>query len=204
MGVVFGNTGWPQCRAELGRMIYLASTSPRRKKILRDLGVRFKILKPTYFEKNIPGAGPAKLVRAHALGKALSASRLISEGKILSADTVVYFKKKIIGKPKNIKNAFQMLLALQGKWHEVYTGVVLLETTAGKIKRRVVMVEKTKVRLRSLGRKEISLYFKKINPLDKAGAYAIQVKKGRIVEEVKGSFSNAVGLPVERLKRLID
>ena len=183
-------------------MIYLASTSPRRKKILKDLGVRFKILKPAYVEKNIPGAGPVKLVRIHALGKALSASRLIADGKILSADTVVYFKKKIIGKPKNMKNAFDILMSLQGQWHEVYTGMVLLEMLAGKIKRRVVMVEKTKVLLLPMSRKEINLYFKKVNPLDKAGAYAIQVKKGGIVREVSVSFSNAVGLPVERLKKI--
>ena len=184
-------------------MIYLASTSPRRKKILKDLGIRFKILSSDYHEKSIPGLGPARLVRAHALGKALSAARLITDGKIISADTIVYFRKKIIGKPKNKKDAFRILSMLQGRWHEVYTGVVLLQVEAKKIKQRTVIVEKTKIRLRALSPKEIDAYFKKINPLDKAGAYAIQSKRENIVLEIKGSFSNAIGLPLERVRRLI-
>ncbi len=184
-------------------MIYLASTSPRRKKILREAGVSFCVLSPEYHEKPIPGAGPAKLVRMHALGKALSAARLIPKGKILSADTVVYFKKKIIGKPSGMKDAFRILNLLQGKRHEVYTGVALLEVESGRIVKKIVLTEKTSIRLRALDQKAITAYFKKVNPLDKAGAYAIQVKRGSIVEEVRGSFLNAVGLPLERLQALI-
>ncbi len=184
-------------------MVYLASTSPRRKKILREMGVRFRILLPKYDEKRIPGAGPARLVRIHALGKAVSAAKLILNGKILSADTIVYWDKKIIGKPRNMKEAFKILGSLQGRWHQVYTGVAVLEMHSGKIKSRRVFVEKTKVRLKAMSTDQIRSYFKKVNPLDKAGAYAIQVKQGGVVEEVSGSFSNAVGLPIETVKRLI-
>ncbi len=131
-------------------MIYLASTSPRRKKILKDLGVLFKTLEPDYHEKPLPGASPTKLVRAHALGKALSAARMIRSGRVLSADTIVYFRNRIIGKPRDMKDAFRILGALQGQWHTVYTGVAFLSVKAGKAVRRRVIVEKTQVRLRPL------------------------------------------------------
>ena len=180
-------------------MIYLASTSPRRKKILKDLGIRFRVLSTRYHEKDLPGTGPAKLVRTHALGKALSAAHLIIHGKILSADTVVYFKNKIIGKPKNRREAFRILSMLQGRWHEVYTGVAIFEIKNKKIHKRRVFTEKTKVCLRPMNRAAILKYFKRVNPLDKAGAYAIQSRRFGIVVEIKGSFSNAVGLPLEKL-----
>ncbi len=181
-------------------MIYLASTSPRRKKILKDMGMRFKVLKPDYHESPLPGATPAKLVRAHALGKALSAARLIRQGRVLSADTVVYFRNRIIGKPRDMRDAFRILGQLQGRWHTVYTGVALLNVKAGKTVRRRIFVEKTRVRLRALDRTAMKAYFKRVDPLDKAGAYAIQASRDPLASEVRGSFLNAVGLPVERLK----
>ena len=181
-------------------MIYLASSSPRRRKILKGLGVRFKIILPDYYEKPLHVA-PAKLVRAHALGKALSVVPLIKEGKILSADTIVYFRRKIIGKPAHQKDAVRILGSLQGQWHEVYTGAAVLTIKEGKIKKKVVLMEKSKVFIRPMSRKKILNYFKKINPLDKAGAYAIQSQRASIVQEVKGSFFNVAGLPVERLRK---
>ena len=184
-------------------MIYLVSRSPRRKKILKDLKICFKTLHPEYHEKAMPGATPAKLVRTHALGKALSALHFISEGKILSADTVVYFKGRIIGKPKNKKDAVKILGTLQGKWHQVYTGVVVLKIKNKEIVERLVFVEKTIVRLHPMGRLAILNYFKRVNPMDKAGAYAIQAARSPIVAEVRGSFFNAVGLPVETLKKAL-
>lgn len=184
-------------------MIYLASTSPRRKKILRDMGIRFRILKSDYHEKKLPGAGPRKLVRLHALGKALSASRLVRNGILITADTIVYFRGKIIGKPRRLKDAFSILGRLQGQWHTVYTGVAFFEIKNSSVKKRRILVEKTDVLLKPMSREEIARYFKKINPLDKAGAYAIQSRRAGIVKEVRGLFSNAVGLPIERIKTLI-
>ncbi len=180
-------------------MIYLASTSPRRKKILKELGVNFKTLKPDYEEKNHPKFSPSVLAKRHAIAKAVSCLRKVKEGTILGVDTLVYCKKKVIGKPRNIREAHKILSLLQGRWHTVYTGVTILKVRDHKIIKKKVLVEKTKVQLKPLDRNAMDAYFKKINPMDKAGAYAIQTKKANIIAEVKGSLFNAIGLPIERL-----
>ena len=203
MGVVLGRRRGPCRGAGPAGIIYLASTSPRRKKILKDAGIRFRIVIPGYHEKKLRGAGPRRLVRAHALGKGLAAAKEISEGTVLSADTIVYSDGRIIGKPRDLKHAFRILGSLQGRWHEVYTGVAVLNVRKGKVTGRRVLIEKTRVLLKPLKPEEIAAYFKKIDPLDKAGAYAIQETKNSVVEAVKGSFLNAVGLPLERVRRLI-
>ncbi len=182
-------------------MIYLASKSPRRKKILRDLGIAFEVLAPHYHEKVMRGVAPGRLVRSHALGKALSAVPMVGSGTILSADTIVYFKNRVIGKPRNMKEAVKTLEALQGQWHQVYSGVAVLKVSGGRIISRRVFAEKTGIRLKAMKQGAIVSYFKRVSPLDKAGAYAIQSKRMSIVQGVKGSFYNAVGLPVESLRR---
>ncbi len=180
-------------------MIYLASRSPRRQLLLKNAGLRFKVKHPNYHEKPIPGAGPSKLVSTHALQKALSLAPKIKEGTILGADTIVYFKKKVIGKPRDLKHALSTLSNLQGKWHTVFTGVALIQVKNHQVLSKTVFYEKTKVKIRAMSQADIVKYFKKIQPLDKAGAYAIQSKHAGIVEQIKGSFSNAVGLPMEKL-----
>lgn len=180
-------------------MIYLASTSPRRKKILQKLRLRFRVISPSYEEKNETKKPPSVLVRKHALAKAVSCVSKVRDGIILGADTLVYCGNSIIGKPKNMKDAFKILNHLQGGWHTVYTGVALLNIKHSRMIKKMVFSEKTRVRLRVMNRMAIESYFKKINPLDKAGAYAIQSDKANIIEEVRGSLTNAIGLPVERL-----
>ena len=180
-------------------MLYLASSSPRRREVLKSLGVNFRVRRPDYHERNHRHEVPSKIVQRHALGKATSVAKKLSFGTVLGADTLVFHHKKIIGKPRNLKEARKILSALQGRWHVVYTGVALLDVSSGVTKRKRVFFEKTSVRLKKMSQEEILSYFKKINPLDKAGAYAIQDRRGSIVEEIKGSFSNAVGLPVEKL-----
>ena len=185
-------------------MIYLASTSPRRKQLLKKLGVVFRLLNPAYEEDRNLKVTPSKIVQIHAMEKAKSCVRKIRNGTILGADTIVYFKGKTIGKPKNMKEARLILGKLQGQWHTVYTGVAILRLSSSEIVKKTVFFEKTKVRLRTLTSRGIENYFKKVNPLDKAGAYAIQSPHGGVVQEVRGLFSNAVGLPVERiLKKLL-
>jgi len=180
-------------------MIYLASTSPRRKALLKKAGVHFRILKPRYAEDDRLEAPPSKVVQRHALKKAESCLRDAKAGTVLAADTLVHIKGEIIGKPKNMKQACLILGKLQGRWHSVYTGVAIFKMAYGRVVKKRVFYEKTKVRIRALTPKGIKNYFKKVNPLDKAGAYAIQSAHGGIVEEVRGLFSNAVGLPVERV-----
>ena len=182
-------------------MIYLASTSPRRKKLLKEAGIAYKTLKPDYIEKNESHIPPAALVKKHALAKAASCISKISEGRILGSDTLVYCDDRIIGKPKDRQDAFEILSQLQGRWHTVYTGVAILDVQNGQIVGRNVFSEKTRVCLKPMDATAIKNYFKKINPMDKAGAYAIQTKQTNIIAEVKGSLSNAIGLPVEQLKK---
>jgi septum formation protein len=179
-------------------MIWLASTSPRRKVILRRLGVRFRTVIPAYEERNPGCRAPAALVRLHALEKASAVGRSVREGIVIGADTIVWFGGKTIGKPKNLAEARKTLAKLQGQWHVVYTGVALLNIHRRVVRRRHVYVEKTRVLIRSMSDKEIRRYFRRINPLDKAGSYAIQARFS-IVERIQGSLFNAMGLPAESL-----
>ena len=181
-------------------MLYLASTSPRRKAILKSLGFSFRTLKPNYKEgKTTNRLSPSRTVKKHALSKALSMTKKVRNGVIIGADTVVYFRGRIIGKPKNFKEAVKILRTLEGCTHTVHTGVALLEIRRSAVKRKAVFSEKTRVRLKEMSSRDIEDYFRKIDPLDKAGAYAIQSKTASIVREIRGSYSNAVGLPVEKL-----
>jgi septum formation protein len=180
-------------------MIYLASTSPRRKELLSKHKIRFRIVQPSYDEKPIKHLSPSLLVKRHALEKGKSSVSKIRKGIVLSADTIVFRAGQVIGKPKNMLHAVRMLKALQGKWHIVYTGVAIIQISDRKVQRTKVFYEKTKVKLKVLSDAEIKNYFSSINPLDKAGSYAIQSKEPNIVRQFKGPKSNAIGLPVERV-----
>ncbi len=179
-------------------VIHLASSSPRRRALLRAAGLRYRLVRPDYEERPIRGATPRRLVRTHAWGKALSAAPRVKNGLILAADTVVAFRGRTIGKPRDMADAVRTLRSLQGRWHAVYTGVALAAMIDGRVAARAVYVEKTLVRLRPMEEADIRRYFRKISPLDKAGAYAIQ-STTNIVAQLRGSFSNAVGLPMESL-----
>jgi septum formation protein len=181
--------------------LYLASASPRRRKILKNFGISFQIIKPDYHEKNHQHFLPSRLVMRHALGKALSAAGKIAHGRVLAADTLVYDRGRIIGKPKSIRHAVKILSSIQGHWHWVYTGVAVLDVEKGEIKRKKVFYERTGICLPKTSRQWILEAFKKINPLDKAGAYALQSKGVNKGYRVKGSLLNAVGLPVEKLRK---
>ncbi len=142
---------------------------------------------------------PCELVLLHAVGKAKQAKTSREIRWVLAADTIVVSHGKILGKPKSRKHAHQMLSKLQGKWHDVYTGLVLADR-----KREVVfqVAVKTKVLMKKMDRKEIRNYFLCVDPMDKAGSYGIQEKPG-IIHKTKGSYSNVVGLPKEALKTLL-
>jgi len=184
-------------------MIYLASESPRRRRLLKEAGWVFRIVKSRYSERPFAHSSPARWVCDHAAGKALSAAARLKSGLILAADTIVFDRGEVIGKPKGLKDAFRILGSLQGRWHCVYTGVALVWVREGRIRRKRVFSERTKVHIRAMTPQDMRRYFKRIDPLDKAGAYAIQQKRGSVVDGCIGSFSNAVGLPMERLERLL-
>ncbi len=181
-------------------MIYLASTSPRRKALLRKAGIQFRVVQPDYDEFMTRKTPPSQVVQIHAVKKAESCRRKIKNGILLAADTLVYLKGEAIGKPRNMREARLILGKLQGRWHWVYTGVALLKLVSGRTLKKLVFFEKTKVRLKKLSPRQIKNYFLRVHPLDKAGAYAIQSAHGGIIQAVKGPLSNAVGLPVEKVR----
>ncbi len=166
--------------------------------ILRKLGLSFRTAAPAYEEGNPGRRKPAALVRLHAVEKACAVARVAREGIVIGADTIVWFDGKIIGKPKHLADARKTLAKLQGRWHIVYTGVAILKVCDGVICRRRVYVEKTRVLIKRMSDADIRRYFRRVNPLDKAGSYAIQARFP-VVERVKGSFFNAMGLPAESL-----
>lgn len=180
-------------------MLYLASASPRRRLLLKECGVEFRVLPSGYAETLLKGRTAAAVVRAHALGKALAAARRVHDGIVLAADTVVSFDGRIIGKPTDARHAARLLAELEGRWHTVYTGVALLRRDRGRTVGRKTFTVSTRVRLAALDEAKIRQYLGRVHVLDKAGAYAIQSKRMNIVEEMRGSFTNAVGLPLERL-----
>lgn len=179
-------------------MIYLASQSPRRKEILKKMGFRFRVAGSSYHEKHKKRA-PSKLVLEHAVGKALGASVKVSKGLVVGADTLVYARGKVLGKPKTQAQAVAMLKLISGRAHSVYTGVAVRDLASGKMKTGFC---KTKVFVKKLSPKEMVSYIKKVNSYDKAGAYAIQMKP-KIVTKIQGSYSNVVGLPEELLKNML-
>jgi len=163
--------------------IILASGSPRRAKILRDLGVDFEIVKSGAEEVSYPH-DPERTVTENALAKG-------GLGNVLSADTIVWFNNRIYGKPKDLDEAREFLRELSGNEHTVYTGVAF----DGKVK-----VCKSLVRFRQLSETEINDYVERVKPTDRAGAYDIDESGDLIVESYRGSYENIMGLPVEPLK----
>ena len=184
-------------------MIILASSSPRRRALLKKAGIRFRVMQPSYRERDRGWLPVVSLTKRHALGKALSVASGVRDGIVLGADTVVTCDGRIAGKPRTMKHAERMLGRLQGRWQDVVTGVALVRVRGGRVRRRLLFYEKTKVRLRKMDEKEIRRYFRRVNPLDKPGAYALQAGPDGAAQRVRGSWSNAVGLPMEKLKKFL-
>jgi septum formation protein len=138
----------------------------------------------------------AEVSQLNAYRKARAVAKKHPDALVLGADTLVYLDTTLFGKPKNLEDSYRMLKQLQGSTHQVVTGVCLLQLRGHRQK---VFVESTDVKFRRLNTKQIRDYLSLINPLDKAGAYAIQEHGDKIVERVSGSLSNVIGLPVERL-----
>ena len=176
----------------------LASASPRRAELLRQLGLEFEIVPGDATEVFDENLSPLELCQLNAHCKARAIAKKVPDALVLGADTLVFLERKIFGKPENLAEARKMLLELQGRTHQVVTGVSLIRLRAH---RERIFAVSTDVTFRALDEKQIADYLSKINPLDKAGAYAIQEHGDKIVAEISGSFSNVVGLPLEKLKR---
>lgn len=177
--------------------IYLASKSPRRKNLLKQIGINFKSFNVDLDEKIIDGEHPIKTVKRLAEEKLNIAVEKIDEGIVITADTIVVLNKHIIGKPKNKKDASKILTMLSGKTHYVYTGFAIKNISTNKM---IVDYEKTAVTFRELKKDEIENYIKSKSPMDKAGAYGIQDDYGAVfVEKINGCYYNVMGLPLAKV-----
>ncbi len=176
----------------------LASASPRRRELLSGLGVRFTIRAADVDEAPLAGEPPAACVRRLALAKA--AARIEPGELVLAADTVVVLDGHLLGKPRDPADARRMLAAIAGREHTVLTGLTLQE--APPLGRRETAVEATRVRMARLTLREIEWYVATGEPLDKAGAYAVQGLGAAFVEAVYGNYTNVVGLPLPATHRL--
>jgi septum formation protein len=181
--------------------IVLASKSPRRSEILNNIGVKFEVVESNYDEAVNKTLDPGGYVKYLAYKKAESVAKSIAENAIvIGADTVVVVDSKILGKPKNIQDAFNMLKDLSGRWHKVYSGVCVIDAITEKF---VSDYEVTSVKIKELSDEEITGYIKTGEPLDKAGSYAIQGIGSLIVEGIEGCYFNVVGLPVYKLSGIL-
>lgn len=180
--------------------IILASQSPRRKKLLKQLGLTFEVI-PSSIEEHSLETDPVKIVEDLAAQKALSVGNSCSNSFIIGSDTIVVFEDKILGKPKNHDEASKMLNKLSGEQHTVYTGVSLLVTDdQSSVKKSIEFSVVTKVHFSTLEQSEIDAYIKTGSPMDKAGSYGIQDDWGAtFVEKIDGDFYNVVGLPINKL-----
>lgn len=191
----------PQDRADLRDLlshqaVWLASASPRRREILTQCGVRHRVLNHTLEEPPPHGPDWRGWVRQWALRKALNASRDLKTGIVISADTVVVAGQRGLGKPNDSQHAQAMLRSLSGRSHQVYTGVAVINVTST---RKAAGSAVSHVHFRRLSGDEIARYVRSREPLDKAGAYAIQGGGGQFVDRIKGPLDNIIGLPVGRL-----
>ena len=181
------------------KQIYLASNSGARKKILKALGVKFKVLPSRAREITVPGKlSYVGLAKKNALLKAKNTASGVKNGIIIAADTLVVCGKKVFGKPKDLESAKQMLKKLQGRPQWLYTGICVIDKEKGK---QTVLIdsEKTKIYMDKLKSKEIDGYFKKSSPLNKAGSFDIQGKGAFFIRRIEGCYYNVVGLPVRKL-----
>ncbi|MDC0547439.1 Maf family protein [Opitutales bacterium] len=174
----------------------LGSGSPRRRELLAELLTDFRVVVSDAEEMVSHPDGPIQLVQENAILKARSVANLHPENWVLGADTLVALGETVLGKPKDMKEAYSMLRLLSGQTHEVSTGLCLIHRGQNYEKS---LVESSRVTFKHINDEILEKYFQEVNPLDKAGGYAIQTRADLIVEKFEGSHSNVIGLPLELL-----
>ena len=175
------------------KKIILASASPRRREILKITGLEFTVCESDYEEDLDLALRPRELARFLSLKKAEAVARRHRDAIIIAADTFIVFRDKLLGKPHTETEALKMLKMLNGRAHTVITGFTIIESGGNKISSRSV---ETKVYFKKLGIEEIKAYVRSKEPLDKAGAYAIQGLGAVFIEKIEGDFFNVMGLPL--------
>ena len=179
----------------------LASASPRRKELLRKIGLKFEVDPSRNKEEVIIGLKPQELAIRLSLEKAREVAGRHKNAIVIAADTFGVFRGKIIGKPHTPEEALKTLSLLNGKSHTVITGFTVIDTQIDKTVSRVI---ETKVWLKRLTSEEIEAYINTGEPLDKAGAYAIQGLGAVIVERMEGDYYNVIGLPLSALAETLE
>jgi septum formation protein len=178
------------------KKIILASTSPRRKEIFAKIKLPFEIQESNYEENMNLKMPPEKLAEYLSAGKAKAVAEKNSNAIIIAADTFVVYDDRPLGKPKTAERAKEMLEMLSGKEHEILTGVTIMDADSGKT---ISFHDATKVFMKELSPDIIDAYIKTGEPIDMAGAYALQEIGALLIEKVEGDFFNAMGLPLKRL-----
>lgn len=178
----------------------LASGSERRKCLLRQAGLEFRVVRPEGREGVHSALPPKRLVEKLALAKANDVAGRCKDCIVIGADTILVCRGKKLGKPKNSKQALEMLSWISGKTVTAYSGVAIVDSTSGK---KVVDSEKTTLTIRKLADAEMRAYIKTKEPLEKAGAIAIQGRGAKFISRISGSRSNVIGLPMELLTKML-
>ncbi len=179
--------------------IILASASPRRAELLKQMGVTFELAPSRIDERPHPDEAPADYTTRIARAKAIAVAREREAGLVIGADTIVVLDGCLIGKPGDDDDARRLLRQLSGRWHAVLTGVALYDL---ETRHEVADCEKTLVKFAQLTEREIEWYVNTGEPRDKAGAYGIQGFGGLFVDEIAGNYYNVVGLPIPLVYRL--
>lgn len=184
------------------RQIILASASPRRKELLRQLiGDNFLVYPSSYEESPYPCLSPEELLLKHSVEKAMYVAKYFDSGIVISADTSVICDDEILGKPKSPEKAEEMLKKLSGQKFRVITGLTVLDLDTGD---EISESESTTVWMAKINKEQISAYVRTGEPLDKAGAFAAQGKGAVFIERIEGDFFNVVGLPLFRLGKIME
>ena len=189
--------------------IILASASPRRKEILENTNVKFKIMASSIEELRLEGESPCQMVMRLAFEKGIDIASRQKSDLVISADTIVVLDNTVLGKPKDEIEARKMITSLSGRTHQVITGISLINLDNNK---KIINLDNNKkiidyvisnVKFKNLSEEDINDYIRTKESLDKAGAYGIQGYGALLVEEIQGDYFNIVGLPISRLSDLL-
>lgn len=176
----------------------LASASPRRLAILKQIGIAPEVVVSE--AREIQQGAPEQVVKANALAKGQAVAALVKDKIVIASDTVVAMDGKILGKPKEESEALAMLSTLAGKSHWVYSGVALINSKTGET---LVDFDKTEVFFAPAEQADLERYIKTGEPMDKAGAYGIQERGALLVEKINGDYYTVMGLPLAKLKKML-
>lgn len=179
--------------------IILASASPRRQELLKKIVARFRVITSGVDEEGIEAASPIVFARKAAINKARAVALKHKDSIVIGADTIVVLGRKILGKPKNQRDAITMLKSLAGKTHKVITGIAVVFPG----QKLVSATSVTKVKMKKVSEQEILDYVNSGRPLDKAGAYGIQEIEDIFIDKIEGDYDNVVGLPVRQLQMIL-